>query len=96
VSPAKSAVVGTPVRKPRNRWYNWSEGKVALDYLFFAGRVCAAHRVRFEGHYDLPARVLPEAVLDAPTPAEDEAQRRLLLLIAAVRLGVATEPDLGD
>ena len=93
--PIRAAGVGTPVRKPRNRWYNWSEGKVALDYLFFAGRVCAAHRVRFERHYDLPERVLPEAVLDAPTPAEDEAQRRLLL-IAAVRLGVATEPDLGD
>ena len=32
---------------------------------------------------------------DAPTPAEDEAQHELLL-IAAARLGVATEPDLGD
>ena len=93
--PIRAAEVATPVRKPRNRWYNWSEGKIALDYLFFAGRVCAAHRVRFERHYDLPERVLPEAVLDAPTPAEDEAQRRLLL-IAAARLGVATEPDLGD
>jgi uncharacterized protein len=93
--PIRAADVATPVRKPRNRWYNWSEGKIALDYLFYAGRVCAAHRVRFERHYDLPERVLPKAVLDAPTPAEDEAQRRLLL-IAAVRLGVATEPDLGD
>ena len=93
--PIRAAEVATPVRKPRNRWYNWSESKIALDYLFFAGRVCAAHRVRFERHYDLPERVLPEAVLDARTPAEDEAQRRLLL-IAAARLGVATEPDLGD
>ena len=93
--PIRAAELATPVRKPRNRWYNWSESKIALDYLFFAGRVCAAHRVRFERHYDLPERALPEAVLDAPTPAEDEAQRRLLL-IAAARLGVATEPDLGD
>jgi uncharacterized protein YcaQ len=93
--PIRAAEVAAPVRKPGNPWYNWSEGKIALDYLFFAGRVCAAHRVRFERHYDLPERVLPEAVLDAPTPAEDEAQRRLLL-IAAARLGVATEPDLGD
>jgi uncharacterized protein YcaQ len=93
--PIRAAEVATPVRKPGNPWYNWSAGKTALDYLFFAGRVCAAHRVRFERHYDLPERVLPEAVLDAPTPAEDEAQRRLLL-IAATRLGVATEPDLGD
>jgi uncharacterized protein YcaQ len=93
--PIRAADVATPVRKARNPWYNWSEGKIALDYLFFAGRICAAHRVRFERHYDLPERVLPEAVLDAPTPAEDEAQRQLLL-IAAARLGVATEPDLGE
>jgi uncharacterized protein len=93
--PIRAADVATPLRKPKNPWFNWSEGKIALDYLFFAGSVCAAHRVRFERHYDLPERVLPEAVLDAPTPAEDEAQRRLLL-IAAARLGVATEPDLGD
>jgi uncharacterized protein YcaQ len=93
--PIRAADVATPMRKPGNPWYNWSEGKIALDYLFFAGRVCAAHRVRFERHYDLPERVLSEAVLHAPTPAEEEAQRRLLL-IAAARLGVATEPDLGD
>jgi uncharacterized protein len=93
--PICAADVATPLRKPKNPWFNWSEGKIALDYLFFAGSVCAAHRVRFERHYDLPERVLPEAVLDAPTPAEDEAQRKLLL-IAAARLGVATEADLGD
>jgi uncharacterized protein YcaQ len=93
--PIRAAEVATPVREPRNPWFNWSEGKIALDYLFFAGSVCAAHRVHFERRYDLPERVLPDAVLGAPTPAEDEAQRQLLL-IAAARLGVATEPDLGD
>jgi uncharacterized protein len=93
--PIRAAEVATPVRKPRNPWFNWSEGKIALDYLFFAGSVCAAHRVRFERHYDVPERVLPTSVLNASTPAEDEAQRQLVL-IAAARLGVATEPDLGD
>jgi uncharacterized protein len=93
--PIRAAEIATPVRRPANPWYNWSETKIAFDYLFFAGRVCAAHRGRFERHYDLPERVLPESVLDAPTPPEDEAQRQLLL-IAAARLGVATEPDLGD
>ncbi len=93
--PIRAAELATPVRKPGNPWYNWSEGKIALDYLFFAGRVCATHRVRFERRYDLPERVLPAAVLDAPTPSEDEAQRQLLM-IASARLGVAAEPDLGD
>jgi uncharacterized protein YcaQ len=81
-------------REPGEMW-NWSEEKTALEYLFFAGRVCAARRINFERLYDLPERVLPPQVLDAPTPTQEEAQRQLLL-IAAKRLGVATEPDLGD
>ena len=81
-------------REPGEMW-NWSEEKTALEYLFFAGRVCAARRVNFERLYDLPERVLPQEVLDAPTPSQEEAQRQLIL-IAAKRLGVATEADLGD
>ena len=81
-------------REPGEMW-NWSEEKTALEYLFFAGRLCAARRVNFERLYDLPERVLPRQVIDAPTPSQDEAQRQLLL-IAAKRLGVATEADLGD
>jgi uncharacterized protein YcaQ len=75
--------------------WNWNEGKKALEYLFFAGQVTAERRVNFERLYDLPERVLPAAVLEMPTPDEAEAQRELLLF-AARRLGVATEPDLGD
>jgi uncharacterized protein YcaQ len=81
-------------RKPGEMW-SWSEEKTALEYLFFSGRLCAARRVNFERLYDLPERVLPQATLEAPTPTQEEAQRQLLL-IAAKRLGVATEPDLGD
>lgn len=81
-------------REPGEMW-SWSEEKTALEYLFFSGRVCAARRVNFERLYDLPERVLPRHVLEAPTPSQEEAQRRLIL-IAAKRLGVATEADLGD
>jgi hypothetical protein len=75
--------------------WSWSEEKTALEYLFFSGQLCAARRVNFERLYDLPERVLPPHVLEAPTPSQEEAQRQLLL-IAARRLGVASEPDLGD
>jgi uncharacterized protein YcaQ len=81
-------------REPGEMW-SWSEEKTALEYLFFAGRVCVARRVNFERLYDLPERVLPAEVLEAPTPSQNEAQRQLIL-IAAKRLGVATEVDLGD
>ena len=81
-------------RTPSEMW-SWSEEKTALEYLFFSGQLCAARRVNFERHYDLPERVLPRQVLEAPTPTQGEAQRQLLL-VAAKRLGVATEADLGD
>jgi uncharacterized protein YcaQ len=81
-------------RKPGEMW-SWSEEKTALEYLFYSGRVCAARRVNFERLYDLPERVLPRHVREAPTPSQEEAQRQLVL-IAAKRLGVATEADLGD
>jgi uncharacterized protein YcaQ len=83
-----------PQRKPQSMW-NWHAGKVVLEYLFYAGQVTAAGRTNFERLYDLPERVLPAAVLAAPTPAEADAQRELVR-IAASRLGVGTEQDFGD
>ncbi|HUA06917.1 MAG TPA: crosslink repair DNA glycosylase YcaQ family protein [Solirubrobacteraceae bacterium] len=80
--------------RPGHMW-NWHEGKVALEHLFFTGRVGAARRVNFERLYDTIERVVPAAILAAPTPDPEDAQRELVR-IAARALGVATEPDLGD
>jgi hypothetical protein len=76
-------------------WWGRSDGKRALEYLFWCGRLTTATRRNFERVYDLPERVLPKAVLAAPVPEKDEAHRQLLM-IAARALGVATEPDLRD
>jgi uncharacterized protein YcaQ len=81
--------------KRRGGWWGWSEGKVALEWLFWTGQVSAHDRRRFERIYDLSERVLPAAVVDAPTPPVDAAQRELLR-IAIRALGVATERDLRD
>jgi uncharacterized protein len=75
--------------------WNWHEGKVALEHLFFTGRVGAARRVNFERLYDTLDRVVPAAIRERPTPDPADAQRELVR-IAARALGVATEPDLGD
>ena len=94
--PIRAADTGTrrSPAQPGEMW-NWHEGKVALEYLFFTGQVAAARRINFERLYDTTDRVLPPAILGAPTPNEADAQRELVR-IAARALGVAAEPDLGD
>ena len=81
---------GGPRRGP---WWGWSDGKIALEGLFFAGQVAVAARRGFERLYDLPERVIPTRVLATPTPSRDDAQRALVQ-IAARAMGVATAKDL--
>ena len=76
-------------------WWDWSDAKRAVEWLFWSGQVSAARRRRFERLYDLPERVLPPAVLTASTPPVAEAQRELVR-VAASALGVAAERDLRD
>lgn len=68
--------------RPRDRshWgWNWSHAKQALEMLMRTGDLVVAGRNgAFERRYDLPERVLPPAVLDAPTPAYDDAVRELV------------------
>ena len=79
----------------KGSWWGWSEGKIALEWLFWTGQITTHSRRRFERVYDLTERVLPQAVVDAPTPAVADAHRDLLR-IASVAMGVATERDLRD
>jgi uncharacterized protein YcaQ len=85
------------VPRVRDSWgWNWSDVKIALEFLFYSGQVtCARRNSAFERVYDLPERVLPPAVLAAPTPAVDESHR-ILLRSAARAHGVGTEQDLRD
>ena len=80
----------------REGWgWGWSQGKRALEWLFWTGRLAARRRPNFQREYDLPERILPEEVVAAPTPSEEEAHRALLRL-AVKALGVATAGDLAD
>lgn len=77
-------------------WWGWSPGKVALEWLYVTGRLSIAYRTTaFVTHYDLPERVIPAEVLDAPTPTLDESLRELVL-VAARAAGVGTAADLAD
>ncbi len=76
-------------------WWDWSDEKHALEWLFAAGLVTVAGRRGFERLYDLPERVIPGEILQQPVLSEAEAQRGLLLH-SATALGVGTEKDLRD
>lgn len=76
-------------------WWNWSKGKQALEWLFYAGRITTRTRKNFERVYDLTERVLPAHIAATPTPATEDAHRALLR-IAASAMGVASETDLRD
>lgn len=76
-------------------WWSWSDGKRALEWLFWAGMITTKTRRGFERVYDLTERALPARIVDLPTPDEADAQRELVR-IAARALGVATDADLRD
>ena len=76
-------------------WWDWSDVKQALEFLFWAGEITTAERRGFERAYDIPSRVLPASVISAPIPDRSDAQRELLR--RSIRsLGVATARDLRD
>lgn len=89
---AASALEG---QKGSGGWWGWSDAKHAFEWLFWAGRITTAHRRGFERFYDLPERVLPQAILDLPVPAAEDAHRELLRISARAH-GVATAGDLRD
>lgn len=82
--------------KGQSGWWEWSEVKCALEWLFWAGHITTATRRRgFQRVYDLPERVLPASVLAAATPPEADAHRALIERAARAH-GLATEKELRD
>ncbi len=76
--------------------WNWSDARKVLDYLFLVGDVAIAGRTpQFEVVYDLPERVLPRGVLQAPSLDREEAGRELVRR-AARSHGVGTAGCFAD
>ncbi|GAB2983515.1 winged helix-turn-helix domain-containing protein [Nocardioides montaniterrae] len=94
-STARELDAGLP--RSKNHWgWNWSNARRVLDWLFTTGDLAIAGRnSQFEIRYDVPERVLPQRVLDAPTPTPAEAHTELVRR-AARSHGVATIQDLRD
>ena len=93
--PVTARVLSTRTEK-KSTWWDWDEAKTALEYLFLTGQVMSRGRGSdFARIYDIPERVLPQIIIDAPTPTEHEA-RKALLERSAKAMGVATISDLAD
>jgi len=77
-------------------WWEWSDTKRTLEWLFWAGHITTAtRRGSFERVYDLTERVLPASVMATPTPDEADAHRALIERAAQAH-GIATDTELRD
>ena len=70
--------------------WNWKPAKAMLDRLWNHGELVIAGRQGFQRLYDLPERVIPREMLDAPVPGETERLRALTLKAVTAR-GALTE-----
>ena len=75
-------------------WWDWSQVKIAVEWLLDTGDVICVRRTGWRRVYDLPERVLPEELLGAePSDLECLAY---LAGVTARALGVVTHADLVD
>jgi hypothetical protein len=76
-------------------WWDWSEVKVAVEWLLDIGEVVCTTRRGFRRVYDLPERALPARVLAVAEPSDADCVRALAE-ISGRALGVATVGDLAE
>jgi hypothetical protein len=75
-------------------WWDWSDVKIAVEWLLDIGEVICTERRAWKRVYDLPERALPaDVVADDP---DDATCLRRLVGQAGRALGVATAKDLAD
>ena len=78
----------------RGSWWDWSDVKTALEYLFEDGVITAVGRTNFQRVYAPVEDVVPQHLRDTAIPESDA--RRALVLAAVRALGVATQKDVAD
>ncbi len=75
-------------------WWDWSEVKIAAEWLLDTGQAACVRRIGWRRVYDLPERVIPRPLLDhQPTDGECLAY---MVTVTARALGVATHADFRD
>jgi uncharacterized protein YcaQ len=75
-------------------WWDWSDTKIAVEWLLDTGEAICVRRTGWRRVYDLPERVLPPELLGAdPTDAECLIH---MARVSAQALGVVTKADMSD
>lgn len=75
-------------------WWDWSEVKIAAEWLLDTGQAVCVRRTGWRRVYDLPERVIPRELLEKDP---DDTECLSYLVTVAVRaLGVATHADIGE
>ena len=80
--------------KRGGEWWDWSESKVAIEWLLDIGEVVVSRRIGWRREYDLAERVVPEDLRSAVL--SDEECLVALIADAARTLGVGTASDVAD
>ncbi|MEU9176240.1 crosslink repair DNA glycosylase YcaQ family protein [Streptomyces sp. NPDC048550] len=75
-------------------WWDWSETKIAVEWLLDAGEVVVTERRGWKRVYDLPERAVPGALLH--DDLDDRECLRRLVALAGRSLGVGTRADIAD
>jgi uncharacterized protein YcaQ len=75
-------------------WWDWSDAKIAVEWLLDIGEVACVQRTGWRRVYDLAERALPTGLLDQEP--DDAACVSYLVGVAGRALGVATRADLTD
>ncbi|WP_214408655.1 winged helix-turn-helix domain-containing protein [Sphaerisporangium fuscum] len=75
-------------------WWDWSDVKIAVEFLLDIGEVVCTRRVGWRRVYDLAERVVPAGLLQQELTDEECVVR--LARVAGAALGVATRADLVD
>ncbi len=80
--------------KNGGEWFEWSETKIAVEWLLDTGEVVCAERRGWKRVYDLAERAVPDALLH--DDLDDRECLRRLVALAGKSLGVGTRADLAD
>ncbi|MFF2196785.1 winged helix-turn-helix domain-containing protein [Streptomyces sp. NPDC058157] len=80
--------------KNGGEWFEWSETKIAVEWLLDTGEVVCTERRGWKRVYDLAERAVPDALLH--DDLDDRECLRRLVELAGRSLGVGTRADIAD